>query len=187
MFNITCDAQDVITQEERCESESLEIIIADIVRKQKLLNIQINIQFARLKLISIITFSALESLTIRGDYGMTSIICTAGSNASAGIILSDIVGVITLNRLNITLCGCQIQECYYNENGTYRSALAMLYCMNIQLNRVIIAASRGLGLSILNHQGGRVNINATIHVFVCYFLLLFFFTPTHLFIHTQLI
>ena len=160
MFNITCDAQDVITQEERCESESLETIV-DIVRKQKLLNVQINIQTARLKLTSIINFSALESLMIRGDYGMTSIICTAGSNVSAGIILSDIVGTITLNRLNITLCGCQVQERYYNGSGTYRSALAILYCMNVQLNRVIIAASRGLGLSILNHQGGRVNINAT--------------------------
>lgn len=115
---------------------------------------------------------------------MTSIICTAGSNASAGIILSDIVGMITLNRLNITLYGCQVQERYYNGNvGTYWSALAMLYCMNVQLNRVIIAASRGLGLSILNHQGGRVNINATICMFVCCFLLFFFFYTNSL-VHT---
>ena len=63
----------------------------------------------------------------------------------------------------------------YNGNvGTYRSALAMLYCMNVQLNRVIIAASRGLGLSILNHQGGRVNICLCV-VFCCGFF--------HLFIH----
>ena len=163
VFNITCDPQDAILQEETCESESLETI-ADIVSKHKLLNVQINIQTARLKLTSNITFSALESLTISGYYGMASVICAAGSNTSAGIILKDISGMITLNRLSLTFCGSYVavQEHYNNGSNTYRSALAMLYCMNVQLNSMIINASRGLGLIILNHQGGRVNINSTI-------------------------
>ena len=70
---------------------------------------------------------------------MTSITCKSDSNASAGIILSDIVDTVILTRLKLTFCGSQIQD--YNGSGTYRSALAMLYCMNVQLKQVIIAAS----------------------------------------------
>ena len=157
VFNITCDPHDVTFQEERCESESLEIV-ADIVREQKYINVQINIKITRLKLISSVNFTKLESLVISGEYGVTSIICVAGSNTSAGIILSDVSGTITLNSLNLSFCGTHA----YVGSTIFQSAITMVYCMNVQLNGLIIAKSRGVGLTILHHQGGKVNIDSTI-------------------------
>ena len=161
VFNITCDPHDInFNQEERCESESLESV-ADIVRGQKHINVQININTTRLKLTSSVNFTTLESLTISGESGIiVNIICVAGRNTSAGVVVSDIFGTVTLNSLNLTFCG----HVYRNGSTTLQSAITILYCKNVQLNELIISKSRGLGLTILYHQGGRVNINSTILV-----------------------
>ena len=47
-------------------------------------------------------------------------------------------------------------------NRIFMSALTLVYCSNVEINSLIIEKSRGVGLTILNHQGGRVNINSPI-------------------------
>ena len=113
---------------------------------------QISINTTQLLLNSNISFSNLTSLTINGaEIDLTNIVCTVSINASAGIVLSDI-GSITLNNLKLTQCGSLIQNTFKeNDAFEFSSALTMVHCKNVQVNRLIIAQSKGTGLKILNH------------------------------------
>ena len=109
-----------------------------------------------------LSFDNLTSLTINGKPGLTTITCTTGGSSSAGIMLSRIKDKIVLNNLNLKFCGSQIGAEFDSDHyKVYTSALIIVYCKNTELNRVIIAKSRGIGLTVLNHQGGEVIIKAT--------------------------
>ena len=157
-FNITCDPQNSKCQRDH-QIESLEKIAANVTEEA---DVQIDIKISELKLNGKLSFANLTSLTINGEPGLTTITCTTGGNSSAGIMLSHIKDKIVLNNLNIKFCGSQVgakfDSDYYK---VYTSALTIVHCKNIELNGVIIARSMGIGLTVLNHQGGEVIIKAT--------------------------
>ena len=153
-FNITCDPHN----ESNCQSESLETVVAQI-RNGSDRGIQINIKIPQLKLTTNINFTNLSTLIINGDPTMTTIMCTANANdtTSAGIVLWNITHKIMMKSLHFVFCGSQTTNTF-NTSKTYSSAISMLYCWNVELNKIIIKSSKGVGLSFLYHQGGKVNI-----------------------------
>ena len=159
VFNITCDPHDKNSQ--TCRSESLETIAA-VVKDYSQTDIQINVRIPQLKLIADVKFTNLNSLTIIGVPNMTSIICMAsGSVSSVGMALRNI-STVMLQSLNLILCGSLTKDAYKLETTTYSSALVIVQCKNVELSRVVIAKSKGIGMTLLGSQGGRVNILSTV-------------------------
>ena len=148
VFNITCDPG----SQKDCQSDSLETVATTVQEKT---DVQIDIKIPQLFLNSNISFTSLNSLTINGEPGSTTIICTA---AGAGIVLNDIHSILILNNLNLSFCGSKIITEFHSK--TYISALTIVHCRNVELNELVIAKSRGLGLTILDHQGGRVYVKS---------------------------
>ena len=64
---------------------------------------------------------------------------------------------VILNNLNLTFCGSQIDI----NSEIYSPALTVDHCRNVELNRLVITNSRGVGMVILSYQGGRVNMSST--------------------------
>lgn len=153
MFNITCDPESHLG----CQNESLETIAAKVGKKN---DVQINIKIPQLKLNAKVSFTNLSSLTINGTPGLTTIACKDDGKANPGIVMSDVVDKITLTNLNITLCGSLIYD-IGKHGATYSSALIIDHCRIVELYGLVITRNRGLGLMLLNHQGGRVNIRST--------------------------
>ena len=154
VFSVTCDSE----SEKKCQSESLEKISAT---SEEQTNVQIDIKISQIQLNTNLSFTNLASLIITGEPGLSIIKCTANSHTSAGIILNNISGTVTLSNLKLTLCGLQIKDTF--DRGlqtTYSSALTIAHCRNIELNGLVIEKSRGKGLTILNQEGGRMNITS---------------------------
>ena len=167
VFNITCDPHGDSSQGE-CQSESLETIAAKLSENIINANVQINIKIPWLILASNVSFTKLNSLSISGceacDHNMTTIACNTDDNSSSvGILFEGIVDVIKLHSIQFVLCGLRT-SCVCNNTNEERitdSALTMLRCRNVELNKIVIAKSRGTGLKILYPQGGRVIIEST--------------------------
>ena len=164
VYNIFCDPQNSTEPPQilNCKNKTLKEIASE-VKELKYRYVQISINTTQLLLNSNISFSNLTFLTINGaESDLTNIVCTASINASAGIVLSDIDS-ITLNNLKLTQCGSLIQSTF-KENATFEfsSALTMVRCKNVQVNRLTIAQSKGIGLKILNHQEGTVNVKLAV-------------------------
>lgn len=159
-FNITCDPQD--RDGNNCQSESLETIAAHISKKSND-GIQINIKIPQLKLTSNIEFTNISTLIINGALNKTTINCTANASdsASAGIVLTNITHKVMMKALRFTFCGSQTTDTL-NKSQTYSSAISLLHCWNVELDDIIIEKSKGIGLSFVRHQGGRVNIRSAI-------------------------
>lgn len=148
IVNVTCDPD----AKGDCESESLKTIAADF---QEYSDVQIDIIIPQLHLDTNISFTNFTSLTISGNSdSLTTIEC----EDDAGIMLSNITN-ITLRRLKILFCGSH--NSFNGNNGdrqSYISALTIIQCKNMDMNELIITSSEGVGMTILKHQGGRVNI-----------------------------
>ena len=153
IHTITCDPS-----WEGCQSKSLETIAAEVKEQT---DVQIDIKTPQLRLNGTVNFANIISFTINGEPGLTNITCTAGDGDDAGIVLSDILEKVTLNNLNLKFCGSRIKNTY-DKNKTYSSALFMIRCRNVELNGLVIEKSRGTGLTVLNHQGGEVNVKSAI-------------------------
>lgn len=155
-FNITCDPH----YESNCQSESLETIAAQL-RNNSNHDVRINIMTQQLKLTTNINFTNLSTLIINGGPVMTIILCAADAadTASAGIILQNITHSIVMKALHFTFCGSQTIDTL-NNSKIYSSAISILYCWNVELSKIVIESSNGIGLSFLYHQGGKVNITS---------------------------
>ena len=154
-FNITCDYHDL----ESCQSPSLEEI-ANMVMGQSYSDLMIDIKVLELYLNTTVSFTNLSSLTISGEPDVTTIICTSNSSG-AGFVLTDILGKVLLSNLNLKSCGSLFKN-VFKDNQIFISALTLVHCSNTEINSLVVERSRGLGMTILNHQGGRVNINSSI-------------------------
>lgn len=166
IYNITCDPH----FGENCQSESLETIAAKLKEKPQDVAVQIDIKTSRLHLDVTVKFSNFISLTIIGHSKNTTIICTdefeSDSQSDAGIVLSDIQDTVVLSNLNLTSCGSNpadvLNQTFETEYCTSLSALTMFRCNNIELRELTIERSKGVGLMILNHNGGTVSVISTI-------------------------
>ena len=110
----------------------------------------INILTTQLLLTANVTFSGLNALTINGND--TNITC---QGVFAGLIFSDIQ-MLTVRSLAVTNCGAiPIMQKF-----TYSSAITIICSRNVTAANLTIAESMGIGLTILDHQGGFVQITS---------------------------
>ena len=156
VFNVThCDCE----SQRHNHSPSMNEIINEI---EEHATVQINIQTSELQLNTNVSFTNLTSLTINGESNFTTIYCTAG----AGIVLRDISDTITMYNLKLLSCGSQtVTKRSSNHEAQvqgYISTLTIIHCNNVKLDQLRITRSRGIGLTILDHQGGNVSIASSI-------------------------
>ena len=153
VFNVSCSAEKCYDQN---KSESLEMAAAKI---QEHLDVMIDIVIPALQLSSKVSFTNLTSLTITGKAGQQT---TINCKANAAILLSDISDTVTLINLKLLSCGASIRvKGSHNETKIYVSALSIVCCRNVEIYGLDISRSRGLGLTILDHHGDRMNITLT--------------------------
>ena len=158
MFNITCDPKSEID----CQKESLETVVEE-ARKRKITALEINIKIHHLQLDATLNFTNLCFLTISGEPDLTNIVCTHGGNATqAGIVLSGINGTVLLQNLNLSFCRLKIDGKFGRDNSKFYSALIISHCKNVELNKLVITRSKGLGLVMDNTQGGHVTITSAV-------------------------
>ena len=158
-YNITCD----VHLEEDCDSSSLEDI-ADQVNDSQITDVRIDILIPTIRLNVSANFDNLSSLCISGDRpGHTTIECSTAvsdvnksSNGGAGIVIRGVNGTVTLNYLKLVSCGAII-----NIDKVYISALTILYSANVRIDQTVIRSSTGIGLMVVNHAGGDVNITSS--------------------------
>ena len=145
-YTIYCDPIEI-----SCRNESLEDI-ADSLDQQA--DVKIDISTSQLQLTTNLTFAQLSSLSISGNPNLTTINCT-GNNT--GLMLVNITN-LTLRNLMLTHCGAHATS---RSKRTYSSALTLYQGRNVEISDLVITRSRGLGLSILSHQGGTVLVKST--------------------------
>ena len=122
-------------------------------------SLYINITTGHLSLISSITFLGYKSLTITGNTSHTAaVVMTCQGGQSAGLTFSNITR-LTLQGLTITNCG--VISVNTVERLNFSSAITILYSKHVTLEDVIVINNRGIGLTILNHQGGLVDIKSS--------------------------
>ena len=128
-----------------CEGiESLEEIAVSLDQQ---MDVQINFTNQQEQLTANVTFAGLNSLSIIGHSYSTTINCT---ESNTGLLLVNIT-TLKLKNLIVTHCGAQSKSQW---NRIYMSALTITGGKNVNIFNLIISRSRGLGLTILNHQGG---------------------------------
>ncbi len=158
-YDVTCDPQNnTESPQMACQSESLETIAAHI---EVLMNLHVNLKIDELHLTSQVNFTNLSSLVIIGEPSLTTIICKISDNSSrgAGIILNEIAE-ISLKNLRLSFCGSYYIN-KFRENKTFISALTLVHCQSVEMKRITIIQSKGIGLLILNHHRGEVNISSS--------------------------
>ena len=149
-FNITCD----LYNQQDCNSMTLTEIAASIEEEN---HVQINIIIPFLHLNDTIRFSNLTSLTITGESGSTAIMCIPKSHANAGIILRNITDRIILRNFNLSNCGSKFNN-DHNASEIFRSALTIVHSRSVEMTGIVVINSKGLGLTLLNLKGGKVEI-----------------------------
>ena len=155
IFNITCDPS-IHSSQDQCTSDTLETIAANVSAEANA-TVQINIKIPILHLNANISFANLDLLTIRGEHNITEIACSG--NSSAGLVLSKITH-ISLQYLKLSYCGSQTIATY-DKMQIFSSAVTINSCRNVEVHQIILERSRGIGLSIIYHQGGKVNITSS--------------------------
>ena len=155
VYNICYNPQNCTEPFENSSNYDILEMIANEIKEHKYENVWININTTRMSLSGNVSFSNLSSLTINGKNSTSNIFCEASTNASAGIVLSD-VHSITLNNLKLTGCGSAVKN--YILKHDFSSALTLVRCSDVKINRLNITQSKGTGLTVLDHLGGRVSV-----------------------------
>ena len=136
------------------KSESLVNITA-ILNKGD--TVRIDIKTSPLSLTENVTFKHLYALTIIGKpNSFSTISCHKKSSNYPGIKLHNITNLI-LKNLKLMYCGSMIKI----RSKKYSSALILLYCNNVTMENVLITESKGVGMTIINHQEGTVNVSGS--------------------------
>ena len=116
----------------------------------------ININVAQLQLKTNATFFGLQALIISGNPDLnTTINCQTGNNV--GIVFSNITRLV-LRELTVINCG---KLHGLGKHSMYSSAITILHCKDITLKRLTVPKSIGIGLMILDHQGGLVQVESS--------------------------
>ena len=156
-YDVNCDPQtNTEFPKVLCQSESLETIAA---HAQVLTNLHINLKVHELQLTSQVNFTNLSSLVIIDEPNLTTLICNSSRDNGAGIVLSE-TAEITLKNLHLKFCGSYYVN-KFRDNKVFTSALTLVHCITVEMSGIIIAQGKGIGLMILNHHKGEVNINSS--------------------------
>ena len=101
-----------------------------------------------------ITFSGVNCMTISGNADLnTNITC---QREFIGLVF-DNIAMLMIQNLVVVNCGVIPTVGKF----AYSSAVAIIHCRNVTAVNLTIAESVGIGLSILRHQGGIVQITSS--------------------------
>ena len=149
-YTIECDQH----SDSECNSISLEEISVAMQENPASGHVTITIFATQLTLTENITFSKINYITISGNADLnTSIIC---QREFIGVIFDNIT-ILTIQNLVVVNCGVIPTVGKF----AYSSAVAIIHCKNVTAVNLTIAESVGIGLSILRHQGGIVQITSS--------------------------
>ena len=151
-FLISCDSQ----QDSNCEDQTLDQVADNLTEHSPVLeDVTIYISTSCLELVTTVSFSGLYSLTISGSN--TTIVCSLDDYG--GLEFNNITNLILAN-LTITNCGFKSYPSTKQKQflSYYSSAVTILCCREVKVSNLIIRNNNGIGLKILNHQGGTVHI-----------------------------
>ena len=73
----------------------------------------------------------------------------------------SLIKLLNLRNINLTLCGLHFGSKDYSSKN-FSSALTIIQCKIVEINRMVIERSTGIGLMIFVHEGSRVNISSAI-------------------------
>ena len=154
---ISCDSQ----QDSSCEEKTLDQLADDLAERSPVLeDVSVYINTSHLELTTNASFSGLRSLTISGSIDSnTTVTCSLGDYG--GLEFKNITN-LTLASLTITNCGFPSQSSKEQDVYSYFAAVAILCCKDMKLSSLNISNNDGIGLKILNHQGGTVHIELSI-------------------------
>ena len=138
---------------------SLELIANISENSHTIRSLYINITTSHLLLSSRITFLGYESLAITGNTSQsTAVIITCQGGQSAGLTFSNITRLI-LQRLTVKNCGAISVNWVQGQN--FCSAITILYGKHVTPEDMVVINNTGIGLTILNHQEGLVDIKSS--------------------------
>ena len=148
-YVIDCDQQ----LDGKCNSLSLEQISVAMQENFKDHN-TIKILAPQLIFTGNVTFFGLKALTISGNADIgTNITCQC---KFAGLIFSDIA-MLTIQHLVVVNCGAIPML----QSFAYSSAVTIFHSRNVTIVDLTITESMGIGLTILGHQGGIVQVKSS--------------------------
>ena len=124
--------------------------IAENLTESGSLDVIIKINTSRLQLMEVVKFDNLESVRISGIN--TIINCTS---EESGLLFSNISRLTIIDSITLTNCGGQIEPCGVT------AALSLLHCKDINASHLQVSRSKGIGLMIMDHQGGTVQISSS--------------------------
>ena len=120
-------------------------------------NVYIGINITQLQLDTAATFSRLESLTLDSGLGPNVTATVNCSRPNAGLVFKEITR-LTINNLIVTNCGILVVGPH---KVTLSSGITILNGRDVKANSLNILKSKGIGLTILDHQGGLVQIESS--------------------------
>ena len=154
-LNFTIDCDSLITNHSSCNGSSLEQIAKDVVAEATQsgtrLQVEINVLIPKLTITKRVNFSGIDSLSIKGNN--STIECTA---KKAGVVFSD-VSNLALSNVTVTSCGAEVHTAFTG----FSSAVSIIRCEDVSVNRVVITRNRGVGMIVIDHHGGRISIESS--------------------------
>ena len=136
-----------------CDFESLLHIMEKKLNHSSTLCIKIN--SANVPLNTNATFFGLESLIINGNPDLNATI-TCQTGKTAGIVFNNISRLVVRNLI-VTSCG----TLHKLHGGVYSSAVTILHSKDVVIENLTILKSVGIGLMIIDHQGGIVQVESS--------------------------
>ena len=157
-YLISCDSQ----QDSNCEDKTLDQVADDFTERSPVLDehASIYINTSHLELTTNALFSGLHSLAISGSIDLnTTIMCSLEDYG--GLEFKNITSLL-LTDLTITNCGFKSHSSTEQEQFfSYSSAVTILCCKDVKVSHLVVRNNNGIGLKILNHQGGTVHIESS--------------------------
>ena len=158
-YLISCDSQ----QDSNCEDQTLDQVADDVTESSPALECaSVYINTSHLELTTNASFSGLRSFTISGSVDL---------NATITCSLEDYGGLEFINITNLTITSLTVTNCGFKSQSStghrlylysYRSAVTILCCKYVKVNHLVVRNNNGIGLKILNHQGGTVHIESSL-------------------------
>ena len=151
-FTIECDSH---VTNHSCKGATLERIAKDVMAEtaqiESGLQVEINVLIPVLTIVKRVNFSGIDSLSIKGNRSIVE--CTA---KRAGVVFSDVSNLV-LNNITVTNCGAEVHTAFTE----FSSAISIIRCGNMDINHMLIIRNRGVGMIIIDHHGGTINIKSS--------------------------
>lgn len=133
-----------------CQSLMLHQIARNLTESDSLSAI-IKISTSQLQLTDVVKFHDLESVRISGIN--TTISCTS---QNSGFVFGNI-SRLTIDSISLANCGGQVETLI----SGITAALSLLQCKDVNVSNLQVSKSNGIGLTIMDHQGGTVQISSS--------------------------